>query len=199
MKLRITPVEVQNKEFGRELFGYKKNEVNEFLKELANTVEELYEQLSKEIHKSEELQKQLKELETRQEKIIKEAELEARRIKDEAKSIAIELIEQTKKEIMRQETEFQIAMNRKREEIFALDNLKGRFLRRLRDLLDSGKRLIEFFESEYETREIARLSASISEKAPLVEGLLEEFIAKNSKFKLRRSERGKDEPDNAES
>lgn len=182
----LRPIDVQNKEFKRELFGFKKAEVLEFLKEITESLEKLYDELHSYHTEIENLKRQIKELETIKERTIQEAEVEAKRIKEEAKTIAIELIEQTKKEIARKEHEFELAMARKKDELYALDNLKIKFLRRLRELLESGKKIVEFFESEHETREIARLAETLKEKVPAGEELLEEFVARNSKFKMKR-------------
>jgi len=200
--LKLTPVDVQNKEFKRELFGFNRNEVQDFLALVAQTLEELYDEIDQAKKEIESLKSTLREWESKREEIIAMVETTNRRAKEiieNAKAEALKLLDETNKDIARRENEFQLAMMKKKTELLALNNIKEGFIRRLASFLESGKKLIDTFEQQYEIRETKKLSLMMGEGYEFFESLPYSVIAKHSHFKQRRSERGKDEPDNAES
>jgi len=147
--VKILPIDIKQKKFTVTMRGYSKDEVLEYLSEVANSFESLIEDNSNKIKKINNLKNDLKHFKNI-EQTLKKTLVTAQQIKDdmklsskkesdliiaEAKLKASEIVSQAKKDFERYQREIE---ELKRERII--------FKNKLTNLLDSHKELLKTFE-----------------------------------------------------
>jgi cell division initiation protein len=150
-KVKITPVDVRNQQFGKSFRGYDPSEVDSYLEMVCSTLEDLIKEnaeLKERLSSVESTLIGYKDLEGNLKAALVTAQKSAEEIRENAVKEAQLLMRETKMKADRNLEETHNTLSGLKKQIADLENTKKEYLARLKSLVETHLRVLESMEKE---------------------------------------------------